>query len=112
MKFTQEPICPEPIDQRPIERRDDVLVYMSAPLEADVGVSGLLEVVRYAASSAKTLTFTAKLVDVDPDGRAIHLSQGIVRARHTAGAWKRSSSWSRTKWPSTTSRWPPGATRF
>jgi putative CocE/NonD family hydrolase len=41
--------------------------------------------VLYAASSAVDTDFTAKLVDVYPDGRAIHLSEGILRARHRAG---------------------------
>ena len=82
MKFAQEPIYPGPIDQRPVERRDDVLVYTSRPLEADLEVTGPLEMVLYAASSARDTDFTAKLVDVYPDGRAIHLAEGIRRARH------------------------------
>jgi uncharacterized protein len=82
MKFAQEPIYPGPIDQRPIERRDDVLVYTSHVLEADLEVTGPLEMVLYATSSAVDTDFTAKLVDVYPDGRAIHLSEGILRARH------------------------------
>src|SRR4030095_16518541 len=45
-------------------------------------VTGPLEVVLYAASSARDTDFTAKLVDVYPDGRAIQLAEGIVRARH------------------------------
>jgi len=82
MKFAAEPIYPGPIDQRPLERRDDVLVYSSPPLDADLEVTGPLEMVLYASSSARDTDFTAKLVDVYPDGRAIHLSEGIVRARH------------------------------
>jgi putative CocE/NonD family hydrolase len=82
VKFARDPLFPGPIDQRPIERRDDVLVYTSAVLEADLEVTGPLTVVLYAASSARDTDFTAKLVDVYPDGRAIHLAEGIVRARH------------------------------
>ncbi len=82
MKFAAEPIYPGPIDQRPVERRDDVLVYTSPRLDHDVEVTGPLEAVLYAASSAPDTDFTAKLVDVYPDGRAIHLSEGILRARH------------------------------
>ncbi len=82
MKFAAEPIYPGPIDQRPIERRDDVLVYTSPRLDRDLEVTGPLEAVLYAASSAPDTDFTAKLVDVYPDGRAIHLSEGILRARH------------------------------
>ncbi len=82
MKFAAEPVYPGPIDQRAIERRDDVLVYTSATLERDLEVTGPLEVVLYAASSARDTDFTAKLVDVYPDGRAIHIAEGILRARH------------------------------
>jgi len=82
MKFAAEPIYPGPIDQRPLEGRDDVLVYTSPPLGDDLEVTGPLEMVLYAASSCVDTDFTAKLVDVYPDGRAIHLSEGIVRARH------------------------------
>ena len=39
----------------------------------------------YAASSGRGTDFTAKLVDVFPDGRAIHLAEGILRARHCNG---------------------------
>ncbi len=84
MKFAQDKIYPGPIDQRPLERRDDVLCYTSRVLEQDLEVTGPLEVVLYAASSARDTDFTAKLVDVYPDGRAIHLAEGIRRARHRA----------------------------
>jgi len=84
MKFAQEPIYPGPVDQRPLERRDDVLVYTSPVLDADLEVTGPLEAVIYAESSARDTDFTAKLVDVYPDGRAIHLAEGILRARHRA----------------------------
>jgi uncharacterized protein len=82
MKFAAEPVYPGPIDQRALERRDDVLVYTSATLERDLEVTGPLEVVLYAASSARDTDYTAKLVDVYPDGRAIHIAEGILRARH------------------------------
>ena len=61
-----------------------MLVYTSAALERDLEVTGPLEVVLYAASSARDTDFTAKLVDVYPDGRAIHIAEGIIRARHRA----------------------------
>jgi putative CocE/NonD family hydrolase len=77
-----EPIIPGPVDQRPIERRDDVLVYTSAPLEHDLEVTGPLEMVLYAASSAPDTDFTVKLVDVFPNGYAMNLSEGIIRARY------------------------------
>lgn len=68
-----------PRDRRAIQRRDDVLVYTSAPLEQAMEVTGPVQLVLYAASSAVETDFTAALVDVHPGGKAIHLCEGIVR---------------------------------
>jgi len=43
-------------------------------------VTGPITVTLYASSTATDTDFTAKLVDVYPDGRAINLNDGIVRA--------------------------------
>jgi putative CocE/NonD family hydrolase len=64
-----------------MERRDDVLVYTSAPLREDLEVTGPIDLVLHAASSAPDTDFTATLVDVHPQGKAIVLCEGIVRAR-------------------------------
>ena len=53
-----------PIDQRPVERRPDVLVYTTGALKKDVEVTGPVRVVLYASTSATDTDFTAKLVDV------------------------------------------------
>ena len=71
-----------PMDQRSVERRQDVLVYTSAPLKKDVEVVGPIRVVLYAATSARDTDFTAKLVDVFPDGEARNLTDGILRMRY------------------------------
>jgi putative CocE/NonD family hydrolase len=81
-RTAEEPIVPGPVDQRLIERRDDVLVYTSAPLEQELEVTGPLEMVLYAASSALDTDFTVKLIDVFPDGYAMNISEGIIRARY------------------------------
>ena len=70
-----------PHDRRPVERRDDVLVYTSKPLERDLEVTGPVKMTLYASSSARDTDFAATLVDVYPDGRAIHICEGIRRAR-------------------------------
>ena len=70
-----------PLDQTRIEQRDDVLVYTTPPLTEDTEVTGPIKVVLYASSSAPDTDWTAKLVDVHPDGRAFNLCDGIVRAR-------------------------------
>jgi uncharacterized protein len=73
-------------DQRPIEARPDVLVYTTAPLERDVEVTGHVRLVLHAATTAPDTDWTAKLVDVQPDGRALGVVDGIVRARYRDGA--------------------------
>jgi putative CocE/NonD family hydrolase len=70
------------MDQRPVEARRDVLVYTSAPMRDPLEVTGPVVVTLHAASSAPDTDFTAKLVDVRPDGYAQNLADGIVRARY------------------------------
>jgi putative CocE/NonD family hydrolase len=71
-----------PRDQREVERRSDVLCYTTPPLETPLEVTGPLEAVVHVSSSAPDTDFTAKLVDVWPDGRAENLADGIIRARY------------------------------
>lgn len=70
------------MDQRPLETRADVLVYTSEPMTEALEVTGPLVVTLHAASTAPDTDFTAKLVDVRPDGYALNLADGIVRARY------------------------------
>jgi len=70
----------EPIDQREVEARKDVLVYSTGILKESIEATGPVKVILYASSSAMNTDFTAKLVDVCPDGRAIRLCEGIIRA--------------------------------
>jgi uncharacterized protein len=71
-----------PMDQRPVELRKDVLVYSSAPLAHDLEVIGPVKAVLYVSTSARDTDFTAKLVDVSPDGYARNLCDGILRLRY------------------------------
>ena len=85
--FVYDPLNPvitpgrdEPIDQREVEARNDVMVYSTGILKESLEVTGPVEVVLFASSSATNTDYTAKLVDVYPDGRAIRLCEGIIRA--------------------------------
>jgi putative CocE/NonD family hydrolase len=71
-----------PMDQRPVEVRKDVLVYTTRPLKHPVEAIGSVQAVLYVASSARDTDFTAKLVDVFPDGEARNLTDGILRLRY------------------------------
>lgn len=68
-------------DQSTLEERLDVLVYSSEPLSDGIEVTGFLQVVLYVSSDAKDTDFTAKLVDVYPDGRAFNVQEGAIRMR-------------------------------
>jgi putative CocE/NonD family hydrolase len=74
-----------PVDQTLVEQRLDVLVYTSDVLDQDVETTGPLSVKLFASSSAPDTDFTAKLVDVHPDGRAFNIADGIIRARYRCG---------------------------
>ena len=69
-------------DQAAIEARPDVLVYTTPALERATEVTGPVVVTLYASSSALDTDFTAKLVDVRPDGYVRNLTEGIIRARY------------------------------
>jgi len=71
-----------PYDMRQVEERADVLVYTTPPLKKDLEVTGPVKAVVFASSSALNTDFTAKLVDVYPDGRAMRICEGIIRADH------------------------------
>ena len=73
------------VDQRPNEKRDDVVVYTSDVLEEGLEVAGALEAVLHVSSSAKDTDFVAKLIDVHPDGTAYILQEGLMRARWREG---------------------------
>ncbi len=83
------PLCCDPAhlptgprDQKDVEARPDVLVYSTPPLAEDTEVTGQITLDLFAKSSAVDTDFTGKLVDVAPDGTAINLTEGILRARY------------------------------
>ncbi|ODT80158.1 MAG: esterase [Pelagibacterium sp. SCN 64-44] len=65
--------------QTAIESRADVLVFTSPPLESDMDVTGLVELVFWASSTAPTCDWTARLCEVDQRDISIGLVDGIVR---------------------------------
>ncbi|NSW58628.1 MAG: CocE/NonD family hydrolase [Armatimonadetes bacterium] len=77
--FTQAP------DRRRLEHRRDILIYRTEPLQEDLEVVGCPEVVLYASSSAPDTDFFARLVDDGPDGIALEVCYGFLRARFRKG---------------------------
>jgi len=72
----------------PLKSRDDVLVFQTEPLEADMNVIGPLVVKLHISSTATDTDFTAKLVDVYPPsedfptGYEMNITDGILRTRY------------------------------
>ena len=74
-----------PRDQRPLETRNDFLVYTSEPLTTDVEVTGSMTAEIWASTSAKDTDFVVKVTDVSPDGYSQNITpplSGIIRARY------------------------------
>ena len=69
-------------DQRAPERRDDVLVFTSPELKEPLEVTGPIVMKLFASTTAKDTDWTAKLVDVHPNGFAQNIQDGIIRARY------------------------------
>lgn len=70
-----------PANQRPKYARKDILLYTSEPLAEDLEVTGPVSATLWVASTAPDTDFVAKLVDLHPDGRAMPVAEGILRAR-------------------------------
>ncbi len=73
---------------RPLAERADVLVFQTPPLPRDVEVTGPIVLKLWVSSDCPDTDFTGKLVDVYPpsadypDGFAMNLTDGILRARY------------------------------
>jgi len=81
-----------PADQSKLKDRQDILVYQTEPLAEYVEAIGYPEVVLHAASSCPDTDFFARLIDVAPDGRAIDVTSGMVRARYRENAFPAQAS--------------------
>lgn len=73
---------PGSVDVSGVQQRKDVQTYTTATLKSDIDVVGPLQFILYAASSAIDTDFCVRLSDVFPDGRAIQLQSGMLRARY------------------------------
>jgi uncharacterized protein len=77
-----EQLAPGAVDQRPVETRQDVLVYSTPGFAQDFEVTGPISLELYVKSSTVDTDFTAKVVDVWPNGFAQNLTEGILRMRY------------------------------
>jgi putative CocE/NonD family hydrolase len=79
------PTLAGPRDQRPIETRQDILVYNSDELTEDLTIAGPVKMKLFAATDGPDTDWMIKLIDVFPDGRSMPVSEGILRARFRQG---------------------------
>jgi putative CocE/NonD family hydrolase len=71
------------LDQRPVEKgRTDILLYRSEALGEDVEITGSIKIVLSVSSNCTDTDFTAKLIDVYPNGNATLVLDNIIRARY------------------------------
>ncbi len=74
-----------PMDQREIGEREDYLRFATEPLAEPLEIAGRIYADLYVESDAPDTDFTAKLVDVYPDGYEALLADGIIRVRYREG---------------------------
>ena len=78
-------VPPGPMDQRDVSGRADVLKFESSVLDAPLEVTGRINAKLYVSTDAPDTDFTAKLVDIYPDGREILIQDGIRRLKFRNG---------------------------
>jgi hypothetical protein len=79
------PTLAGPKDQRPLEQRQDVLVYTSNYLDSTLTIAGPVKMKLFAATDGPDTDWMIKLIDVYPNGFAMPVSEGIIRARFREG---------------------------
>lgn len=72
-------------DNRRLERRADVLVYTSAPLDEALEIIGPVRLELFVCSSLEHTDFFGRLCDVHPDGRSVNLCEGLFRVQPGSG---------------------------
>jgi len=73
-------------DQRPVENRNDVILFETPVLEEPLEVTGKITADLYVTSDRYDTDFTVKITDVYPDGRSILVTDGILRMRNRNGS--------------------------
>lgn len=92
LSFTYDPADPAPTlggrnlflesgakDQRPLEEREDVVIFSTEPLEEDLEVTGRVLATVYFSSDQEDTDVSVRLTDVYPDGRSVLIADGHTR---------------------------------
>lgn len=72
-------------DSSPLNQRGDVLSFTTAPLKSPIDVTGKIRATLWVSSDAVDTDFTAKLIDVYPNGYALIVADGQIRMRYREG---------------------------
>ncbi|MFX0143077.1 MAG: CocE/NonD family hydrolase [Candidatus Hodarchaeota archaeon] len=72
-------------NQKDAEKRKDVLIYSTKPLDEGIEISGPVKMILHASSTALDTDFMIKLVDVSPRGKALNILDAGIRARFRNG---------------------------
>ena len=75
----------EPRFQEPLDERQDILVFQTDGLADDLLVIGPVTLKIWVSTDAPDTDFTAKLIDVFPDGSAVNVTYGIIRCENRNG---------------------------
>jgi putative CocE/NonD family hydrolase len=70
-----------PFDQARLAQREDVLLFLTAPLDKPLTITGRVALRVHVSTDAPDTDITAKLLDVYPDGRQILMLDGIRRLK-------------------------------
>jgi len=63
------------------EKRKDILVYQTAPLDSELTIAGPLSIILFASTTGKDTDWFAAISDVDTSGMIFQLARGGIRAR-------------------------------
>jgi len=81
------PDAPKPasLRQEPPGYRDDVISFLSDPLDEDLRIAGSVEVRLFVGSEAPDTAFSVNLMEVTPDGEAYNIRDGITSLSYRNG---------------------------
>ena len=85
MSLMSKDVQMEPHWQSPNNYRQDILVYQTPVLIEKMVLAGPVKLILWVGSDAPDTDFTAKLIDVHPDGSAVNLTYGIIRCSYRDG---------------------------
>jgi uncharacterized protein len=73
-----------PRDNRALEQRPDVLTYTSEPVTVPLVITGPVSAELFVGSSRPHTDFFTRLCDVDPAGKSVNITDGILRLTDAA----------------------------